>query len=317
MFAICLEASHAKGMGHLFRMLNFKNYLDKQNEKYIFLIKNNDKTKEILKNNNIKFEIVNLDDYKSNWEKDIIEKYNLQYWINDRLNTDKEHSENVVSKGIKLITFDDLGSGAILSNSNICGLFFNEKNLFGKKVLKGTDYLILNNEIDKYKRERNKLNNILVTLGGSDTYGITIKVLKLLKKHNIKATIHIGPSFNHKEELDKELTNDYEVINFIPSLIEEFVKYDLAITGGGVTPFEANASGLPCLIIANELFEIQNGEYLDSIGSSKFLGYHNEIDNKVFSTINDLDLNSMSKNGMKHLDTKGCKRIYKEIKKYE
>lgn len=317
MFAICLEASHAKGMGHLFRMLNFKDYLDTKNEKFIFLINDNDKTKEILEERNIKFEIVNLEEYESKWENALIDKYNLKYWINDRLNTDEKHSKNIVSKGIKLITFDDLGRGAVFSDLNICGLFFNENNLSGKKILKGTDYLILNNEIDKYKRDRNKLKNLLVTLGGSDTYGVTIKVLKLLKNYNIKATIHIGPSFNHKEELDKELTNNYEVIKFIPSLIEEFSKYDLAITGGGVTPFEANASGLPCLIIANELFEIQNGEYLDSINSSKFLGFHEEIDDKVFSNINDLDLNNMSKNGMKHLDTKACERIYKEIKKYE
>ena len=42
MFAICIEASHSKGMGHLFRMLNFTNYLKKQNEKFVFIINDND-----------------------------------------------------------------------------------------------------------------------------------------------------------------------------------------------------------------------------------------------------------------------------------
>ena len=142
-----------------------------------------------------------------------------------------------------------------------------------------------------------------------------MKVLKLLKKYNIKATIHTGIAFEHKKELEKELTKDYIHITHVPSFIEELSKYDLAITGGGVTPFEANASGLPCLIIANETFEIVNGKFLDSINSSKFLGYHDSIDENIFLNIKDLNINAMSKNGVDNLSTKAIGRIYKEIKK--
>jgi len=315
MFAICVESSHAKGMGHLFRMLNFANYLNKKKEKYIFVINNNKKTKEILSSKNIPFEVVNLEDYISNWESNIIDKYDIKYWINDRLDTGEINSLNIQKKSVKLITFDDLGEGAKRSNLNICGLFFHKDNIYGKKVSKGVEYLILNNEIDKYKKQRIKIDNILVTLGGSDTYGVTIKVLKLLKKYNVKSSIHIGPSFRHKKELEKELTDDYKFLKFIPSLIEEFSKYDLAITGGGITPFEANASGLPSLIIANEIFEIENGKFLDSIGSSKFIGFHDNINEHVFEKLNSLDIKTMSKNGMDSLNTKAVDKIYREIKK--
>jgi spore coat polysaccharide biosynthesis predicted glycosyltransferase SpsG len=317
MFAICIEASHSKGMGHLFRMLNFAKYLKKQKEDFIFLINNNDKTNNILQDSNISYEVVDLNDITSNWESSIIKKYSIRYWINDRLNTTKQHSLYTKNQDIKLITFDDLGDGAKNSDINICGLFFNNDNLKGKKILKGVEYLILNNEIDKYKKERTEIKNILVTLGGSDTYGVTIKVLKLLKKYNIKATIHTGISFEHNKELEKELTKEYHYITYVSSFIEEFNKYDLAITGGGVTPFEANASGLPCLIVANELFEIPNGEFLDSINSSKFIGYYNNIDESIFNDLSKLDINSMSKNGMKNLNTQAIKKIYKDIKSYE
>ena len=313
MFAICIEASHSKGMGHLFRMLNFAKYLKKQNKQFIFIINDNEKTKDILDGENIAFEIVNLYDFVSNWETKIIEKYDISYWINDRLDTDEKHSQNVKNNDVKLITFDDLGSGAKNSDINICGLFFHNENLEGKKILKGVKYLILNDEIDKYKKERRELKKILVTLGGSDTYGVTIKILKLLKKYNIKATIHTGISFEHKKELEKELTKDYLHITYVPSFIKEFRKYDLAITGGGVTPFEANSSGLPCLIVANELFEIPNGEFLDSIDSSKFIGYYDNINENIFLNLNKLDINSMSRNGMKNLNTQAVEKIYMEI----
>lgn len=317
MFAICIEASHSKGMGHLFRMLNFIKYLRSKDEQFIVLINDNDKTKDILELNKIFFEVVDLKDFDSNWETSIIEKYNIKYWINDRLDTEEKHSLKVKNNSIKLITFDDLGSGAKHSDINICGLFFNHDNIQGEKILKGVQYLILNDEIDKYKRERTEIKNILVTLGGSDTYGVTTKILKLLKTYNIKATIHTGISFEHKEELEKELTQEYIHISHVASFIEEFSKYDLAITGGGITPFEANASGLPCLIVANELFEIPNGEFLDDIGSSKFMGYHDNINAAILSNLETLDINNLSKNGIKNLNTQAVEKIYKEIKNNE
>lgn len=314
MFAICLEASHAKGMGHLFRMLNFFKYLKEKKEKVLFLINDNEITKDILRSNAVNYEVVDLDDLDSNWEKELIDKYKISYWINDRLNTDERHVLNVKSKNVQLITFDDLGSGAKFCNFNICGLFFNQENLRGKKVLKGVKYLILNNEIDAYKRERNQIDNILITLGGSDTYGVTVKILKILKRYDIKATIHIGPSFKHNEELKNELNDNYVVINYIPSLIEEFSKYDLAITGGGITPFEANASGLPCLIVANEKFEIANGEFLNTLHSSVFLGYHENINENIIKNIKKLEINKMSEMGMNNIYTDAVSKIYKEVK---
>jgi spore coat polysaccharide biosynthesis predicted glycosyltransferase SpsG len=317
MFAICIEASHSKGMGHLFRMLNFVKYLKYKDEKFIVLINDNDKTKYILEANKISFEVVGLKGFTSNWETSIIEKYNIKYWINDRLDTEERHSLNVKKNSIKLITFDDIGSGAKSSDINICGLFFNNDNLHGKKILKGVQYLILNDEIDKYKRERIEIKKILVTLGGSDTYGVTIKILRLLKKYKIKATIHTGISFEHKKELEKELTQEYIHISHVTSFIEEFSKYDLAITGGGVTPFEANASGLPCLVVANELFEIPNGKFLDDIGSSKFMGYYDNINEIILSNLENLDIKKLSKNGMQNLNTQAVEKIYKEIKNNE
>ena len=117
------------------------------------------------------------------------------------------------------------------------------------------------------------------------------------------------------DELQKEARDDYKIIQEVPSLMEEFYKYDLAITGGGVTPFEANASGLPCLIVANEVFEIPNGEFLDENKSSKFIGHYKNIDETIFTDLSSLDINSMSKNGMKILNTKAIDKIYAEIKK--
>lgn len=313
MFAICIESSHSRGMGHLFRMLNFIEYLQEQNKKYVLLLNNDKKSKEILGLRNINFLTVNLNDTNSKWETKLINTHDIHYWVNDRLDTSYTHAQQLNKLHIPLITFDDYGKGAMLSDLNILGLSFGDKPIKGKKVLQGTDFLILNKEIAKHKRERKKVNKILVTLGGSDTFGVTLKVLNLLKKYKINADIHIGPSFAHKEELTSSIDKEYKIITYVESLIKTFYQYDLAITGGGITSFEANATGLPCLIIANEIFETHNGQLLAKNGSSIFLGHHSSIDESIFQNINSLDISSFSKKGLKNLHTNGCENIFREI----
>lgn len=313
MFAICIEASHKKGMGHLFRMLNFIEVLKEKNERFIFFINNDEKVKEIIAEKRIPFEIIDLKDSKINWESNLIEKYKIKYWINDRLDTDINHAKNVLTQNIKLITFDDLGEGSKLSDINICGLFFNKGKLKGKRILSGISYLILNSEIIQLKRKRKKLKKILVSLGGSDTYSVTIKVLEILKKYKIKASIHIGPNFKDIMLLKEKMTIDYDLIDFVPSLVEELSKYDLAITGGGITPFEANASGLPCLIIANEVFEIENAKFLQNLGSSSYLGFYKDFDIEVFSDLLNLNIEEMSIKGLQNFEFNAKNKIYEEI----
>ena len=145
----------------------------------MYIVNNNKKTHDIITEKNITYEVINLNDYSSNWEDIIIKKYNVKYWIDDRLNTDKRHSLNVKNTNTKLITFDDLGNGAKYSDINICGLIINADDIEGEIVLKGVEYLVLNDEINQYKRERESIRHILVTLGGSDTYGVTIILLKI------------------------------------------------------------------------------------------------------------------------------------------
>lgn len=310
---LCFESSHSRGMGHLFRGLSFIDYFSKKEYIILVLINDDENAIRILRSKEINFTIVNLNDMNSNWEKKIIQENNISIWINDRLNTEEAHSLNVKSEKCKLINLDDRGSGAKYADLGIYGLAFqNDGKLLGKKILYGSEYLILNPAIDRFKKLRTgNPKSILVTLGGSDTYGVTLKVVSRLKELSIQASVVIGPSFLHKTELESICSNEYLIKQGVPSMIEEFSKHDLAITGGGITPYEANSSGLPTLIVANELHEIPNGEYLQAIGSSRFLGYYKDF--KLDKTNFDIDVESMSKQGLACLDTKGIERIEREI----
>ena len=68
----------------------------------------------------------------------------VEAWINDRMDTDHHHAKRVKHEQVKLVTFDDKGSGAVEADLHIAALAFDpEEYLAGKKVLRGLDYLVL------------------------------------------------------------------------------------------------------------------------------------------------------------------------------
>lgn len=313
MFAVCIESSHQKGMGHLFRALNFIAFLNKKKKKHIVILNDDAAAKEILKHNGISFVTVDLEDVSGDWETRIIQQYRISVWINDRLDTNLQHSRNVKKNNIHLVSFDDTGDGAELADLNFGMMPCNyEKNLSGKIVKKGIEFFILNEDVVRYKRKRTEMKKILVTLGGSDTYGVTLKVIERIKHFNYDITIVTGPSFIHTKELDMISGGQFKIKKSISSLISEFYEHDIAITGGGITPFEANASGLPCLIIANERHEIENGEFLKRLGTSDYLGYYADIDFNNLS-IKEYNIKEMSKLGMERIPENAVERVYDEI----
>lgn len=313
MYAICIECSHWRGMGHFYRALNVLDYLRNVEEKAVIVINRDQVAIQMLNDMQILYEIVDYFDVSSNWEHDIIRKYHVNVWLLDKFETSLELAEHVKSENVDLVAIDDCGMGADLVDLHFCSMLFHD--LRGKNIYFGKEYMILNPAIVKYRRQRLELKKILVTLGGSDTYGVTVKVVKILKKMGYSADIVTGPNFQHKDLLKQVLDSRFVIYETVPSLIAKFYEYDLAITGGGVTCFEANASGLPCIIIANELHEIESAKYLAEYNGAKFAGYYKDVGE------NDLDISSinireMSTAAMRAVTLDGMDNVYKAIQSY-
>ncbi len=314
MLALCIQSSHARGMGHLFRAMNLADGLRERGLQSIFLLNDHAPALELLSRRGYPYEVVPLDDHSS-WEGDVIERRRLRLWINDRLNTDAYHARQVKALGLPLVTFDDLGEGAGLSDLNVAALIFDSfARLRGRRVLHGPDYLILDPEIAHFKRLRKRVGSLLVSLGGSDTYGVTVHVVRQLAAIGRSATVIVGPGFAHLAALEQELTPDFKLKCGVPSLVAEFSHHDLAITGGGVTPFEAAASGLPCVVIANEDFEVPVGQALAELGVAAFAGHHETVDWRVLSAA--LPIESMSRCGLERVGLEGRQYVVEAIAAY-
>lgn len=299
-------------MGHLFRALNLAKQLQKQGLPFLVCLNDHQPSIGLIRRAGLVPTVVSLTDLDSNWEAELIRRNGITVWVNDRLDTDIRHAQHVINAAAKFVTFDDRGTGAALADIHFAPLAIGaSEQLKGKRVLQGTTWLVLNEDIGRFRRERRGCARMIVTLGGADTYGATPKVLAILKKQGRPATVIVGPGFEHHRELEELATAEVVVKRGVPSLVEEFHAFDLAVTGGGVTAYEAAASGLPTIIVANEHFEIPNALYLQSIGASVFAGHHTEIDDSVF--YRDLDIPGMSRAGMYAVATQGAENIVREL----
>lgn len=302
------------GMGHLFRMINLYGALHQSGvDAIIVLLGEHLPSSEWLVREGIPFEIV-ADQVvgQSGWEAGLVLRYGAKVWINDRLQTDANHAARIKALGLRLVTFDDLGGGAALADIHVAALAAVRGEIpQGAKVLAGLKYLILAPEIAHFRRQRTECDSWVVSLGGSDTYGVTVKVAMWLNARQQPTTLILGPGFEHEEALKKVMGVDFKVKRAVPSLVAEFAAYDLAITGGGLTAFEAAALGLPTVTVANEVWEVAHCLHLQALGCSVFAGPHENINLSLLE--GPLDVAKMSGVALQAVDTDGVNRVCNEL----
>lgn len=316
MVAICIESSHQRGLGHLYRCLSLAEELTARGERYIVLLNPDPRSVALLGEKNIPWETVDLWDYESGWEQEIIRRHGVTIWLNDRMGTHRAHTEWVKKAGVRLCAIDDTGSGGALCDCNIIPIPTPGEHYPGKEVYNGSEYVVLPKEIERYRRTRVQQERRIVTLGGSDTYGVTVQVAGFLRALSRPADILLGPAFSHRAALLEALSGatGFRVLESVPSLPALFFEYDLAITGGGMTPYEAAAAGLPTITIANEPHEVPLAEFLQGKGCSAFLGYYKDVTKeRLGQALASLKLTEMSEAGQRAFGVAGAAAVVGKV----
>src|ERR1700674_3863518 len=170
---------------------------------------------------------------------------------------------------------------------------------------------------------------ILVSMGGSDPYGLTLQALRALDtmpdsmpdnmEEPFHVTIAIGPAFLHEVELRTWLAGarrQYETRRE-DSLLDLMVNSDAALVSFGTTVYELAAAGLPAIALSITEDHAQSAEVFAQLGSLMHLGLFSnvsaaQIQSAVRELLNDQELRlGMAQRGQALVDGKGAERVAK------
>ncbi|KEH94440.1 UDP-2,4-diacetamido-2,4,6-trideoxy-beta-L-altropyranose hydrolase [Clostridium massiliodielmoense] len=305
------------GFGHIMRTLVLAKELSKNHEvKYICL----DSPKYIkgiekIKNENI--DVIKID--KLN-EMEQIKNIESDFVVVDKYDIQSEYLLDLKSK-FKVIYFDDNADFNYypvdcIINQNIYASELNYNCLKDTKLLLGSRYTMLREEFRKNNpiKVKKNIQNVLITVGGSDDFNITEDIIVQLRNLQIKLQIVIGNAFKFKTRLKK-----YESSNIVlhenPNMSEIMKKCDVAISTCGSTIYELCFLGIPTIgmVIADN--QIKLGKYMNKIGAIKLSNISGVKEDILNLNYNERE--SMSKIQKNIIDGKGVFRVKNGIEMYD
>lgn len=253
----------------------------------------------------------------------------------DMLDTPAEEMAFLASAAPKLASLDDRGPGRKESHLiiNVLVRDPNPNELRpGAKLLQGTAFAPLDDQFSDAGGKRrtwepDQAENVLVTLGGADAAGLSVKVARGLQQVSEIKNVNfaVGPAFTLLPEL-KEVTSkapwNANIAVNAPSLVPMFLSADIAIVAGGFTMHEAACCGAPAVGVAQPIdHQLLVAGWLQEMGAMISLGYgesigENAISEAVSSLAKDSELRqTMSIQGREAVDGRGTARCAEELVK--
>jgi len=256
-----LDADSKKGLGHLVRSISIANIISDVFD-ITFIIKEPDyKVYELLKYN-----IINIPkEINEKEELEILSKYKNNIFVIDLYNYSDEYQIGIKKISTKFIIIDDQNMNHFYSDIVINHIIDIDKNTVKResytKLFLGADYSMLRKEfleIAKQKRTINKLDTILINMGGSDYENNTLIILKEVIKSNIFKNINIiiGPLYKFKDDLKNlgKNINIYSNLN-AKEMCDIMIESNIIICPISTIIYEASCVGM--FIITGYISETQ------------------------------------------------------------
>jgi len=340
-YLIRMDASKKIGAGHLMRCLSIAEFFKSKNINAMFLSRSRQVERHII-NRGFEVEIIpenfTIADELNSIKFLMIEKkikvilLDINNYVTFKdFNTYNLYLENLRRLSLFLVSFEDFKDYPYTSDIVIIPYFGAEniklRNKSDCKYLIGPKYFVLREEFMKVKpvTVRNKIGSILVTMGGSDLEGITLKVLEALGSTelgiSLKLVIGTLSQTNDVAIMNSLSTykGSYSIIRDVNNMAELMSKSDIAVVNSGLTKYETSAVGLPSIIISNNEYhsELMNDfakyDTVRHLGSVNKVNKH-QIAEEIICLAKDYKKRlQMSEAGKLLIDGKGVDRIFSEI----
>jgi spore coat polysaccharide biosynthesis protein SpsF len=167
---------------------------------------------------------------------------------------------------------------------------------------------------------------LLVTMGGSDPAGLTLRIVKTLEglEGEFETTVVAGSGFRHWDELDSLLRHTrrpYRVLRDVRQMETVMASADLAIASFGMTAYELAAMGVPAVYLCLTEDHARSASVFVERQIAVNCGVHDEVtDAAVASAITELlsdteRLQAMARRARAVVDGRGAERIAATIMK--
>lgn len=239
------------GMGHIYRCLTLAYSLTGHE---ILFVTREDRTEgyQKLLDSHMHVQSVGSDEefyaLAGKWQPDVI--------VHDCLNTEREYILQLKQLAKRVVTLEDIGSGADVADATINALY--EDDSKGENYYWGEKYVCLKDEflIAPCAEYHEQVKKVVVLFGGSDPSDFTYRAYNLAKKMHadfphISFRFVLGAGYdNHVHKLSDDEACKIKVVTDIKRVSDALSDADLAITSQGRTVYELAAMGVPAIVLA-------------------------------------------------------------------
>ena len=321
--AIRCKASFTTGMGHVYRQRHLAQVLRDRGVEIHFFISDHPPSIDLMKAGNFSIHIVD--------EKDGLPEDDTGFdlVILDIQDTEQPLIASWRRHAKKVVSFEDLGEGKNFVDLLIdCNLEEKESNKLNSiaKPLFGLSYSVIAPDFAEiHQREKifsPTLENLLVTMGGTDPNQLTLKLAEIFRKwkKEISITFVVGPGFKKTQSLE-EIASDnktFQILRKVGNMADLLFKHQAVICSGGVTLHEALAVGTPPFVISQVPHQQEKARPIARAGATVDLGLPEDFDPQQILRILDISkiqLENMSREAKALVDGKGIYRVADEIQK--
>lgn len=181
--------------------------------------------------------------------------------------------------GFRVLCIDEWGNrhldcDALVNTSPVSAYHRYSSTNPGFKVYAGVAYLPLARDFQAPhkmdRRHEGPIRSIVVSMGGVDRTGVTIKLVREIHAVRPEVVLHVvlGAGFTHS--LDPE--NNVIVYRNLPGLAELLSRCNIGFTVGGNTLIEMACVGTPALTLFEDPHEKEQSQVLESQGFGRCLG---------------------------------------------